>query len=146
MPSGFNKNALTFLKFASAFLILLFHLFLWFRFLLGQEYDVVYILVDPCFRVTQSLLVSADSYTSLVYTFVLPAHLGQDVVNGLFSHTTEELLEYARHTELPLHQVADKHHQVLAEALEHEQVSLNIVHVSYVLLDGCIDFLEKSIR
>ena len=92
------------------------------------------------------MLILADSYTSLVYTFILPAHLCQDVVNGLFSHTAKELLEYARHTELPLHQVTDKHHQVLAEALEHEQVSLDIVHISYVLLDGSIDFLEESIR
>ena len=86
------------------------------------------------------------SYTSLVHTFILPAHLGQDVVNGLFSHAAKELLEYARHTELPLHEVADEHHQVLAEALEHEQVSLHIVDVSYILLDGVVDFLEEAVR
>ena len=65
---------------------------------------------------------------------------------GLFGHATEQFLENARHTELPLHEVTDEHHQVLAEALEHEQVSLHIVDVSYILLDGVVDFLEEAVR
>ena len=120
-------------------------LFLWFRFLLGQENDVVNVFVDPWLGVTQGLLVSADGYASLVHALVLPAWLGEDVMHGFFGHATEQFLENTRHAELPLHQVADEHHQVLAEALEHEEVSLYIVHVAYVLLDGCVDFLEESI-
>ena len=63
-----------------------FLLFLWFRFLLGKEYDVVNVFVDPRFRVTQSMLILADSHTSLVNAFVLPCWFGEDVVNGLFGH------------------------------------------------------------
>ena len=75
------------------------------------------------------MLVLTDSHTSLVYAFVLPTWLGQNVVYSLFGHAAEQLLECARQAELPLHQVADKHHQVLAEALEHEEVSLHVVDV-----------------
>ena len=66
-------------------------------------------------------------------------------MHGLFGHATEQFLENTRHTEFPLHQIADKHHQVLAETLEHEQVCLHIVDVSYILLDGVVDFLEESV-
>ena len=89
------------------------------------------------------MLVLTDCYTSLVHALVLPAWLGEDIVYSLFGHATEELLEGARQAELPLHQVADEHHQVLAEALEHEKVCLYIIDVSYILLDGCIDFLVE---
>ena len=91
------------------------------------------------------MLVFTDSYTSLMNTIVFPRCFVHNVVNGFFSHGTEHLLQNHWHTEFPLHQVSDKHHQVLTESLEHEQVCLYIVDVLDIFLDGCIDFLKERI-
>ena len=41
--------------------------------------------------------------------------------------------------------IADEHHEVLAESLEHEEVGLHIIDVLYILLDGIVYFLEERI-
>ena len=92
------------------------------------------------------MLILADSDTCLVNAVVFPIGLVHDVVNGLFSHASEQFLEKARHAEFPLHQITDKHHQVLAKALEHEKIGLDVVDISDVFLDGTVDFLEEAVR
>ena len=92
------------------------------------------------------MLILADSDTCLVNAVVFPIGLVHDVVNGLFSHASEQFLEKTRHAEFPLHQITDKHHQVLAKALEHEKIGLDVVDVSNVFLDGIVDFLEEAVR
>ena len=64
---------------------------------------------------------------------------------GFFRHVAQHFLQYAGHPEFPLHQIADDHHQILAESLEHKQISFDIVYVLTVLFDGVVYFLKERI-
>lgn len=112
---------------------------------LGEHDDVEGIFAHPLGGISQGVLVFADVATSFPYGIVLPLIAGQDVVDGFGSELVKGFLEDAGHAELPLHQGADTHHQVLAESLEHEEVVADVVHRAAVLLDGGIDFLEKVV-
>ena len=93
----------------------------------------------------QSVLVLTDISASLAHTVILPVCFGKYIMHSLFRHAPHGLLKEARDTELPLHQVADNHHQILAEALKHEQVSLDVIHRLAVLLHGIVYFLKERL-
>ena len=91
------------------------------------------------------MLVMTDVGTGFAYAIVFPVSFGQDVMDGFFRHVAQHFLQYAGHPEFPLHQIADDHHQILAESLEHKQISFDIVYVLTVLFDGVIYFLKERI-
>ena len=115
-----------------------------FRFLFGKEHYIIYIVRHPLFRIPQAFLVLADSRRSLVHIISLPHRLRTNIVNRLLRHPVKRLLEYRRHTELPLHQISHQHHQVVGKTLIHKQIRLDIILRTAITLHGAVDLLKET--
>ena len=115
-----------------------------FRFLFGKEHYIIYIVRHPLFRIAQTFLVLADSRRSLVHIISLPHRLRTNIVYRLLSHPVKRLLEYRRHTELPLHQISHQHHQVIGESLIHKEIRLDIILRTAITLHGVVDLLKET--
>ena len=81
----------------------------------------------------------------LAYTVVAPVVFRKDVVHRFLYHHLQCFLQERRNAELPFHEVAYQHHQVLSKAGEEKHVVAYIVDVLATLLDAAVDFLEEII-
>ena len=86
-----------------------------------------------------------ESHHGLQGTGIREIVLVEDIIHGLCCHLIQGVLHEARQTELELHQVADEHHQVLAEALELLQINIHILQFLAVLANAGIDFLKPAL-
>lgn len=111
-----------------------------------QDDDVVGIFCHPFLTVSQFVLVLPDGVTGFAHVVFLPVFAVHDVADGFLRHGPQRVLEEARDTEFPFHKVAHEHHEVLAEALEYDEVAAYFVDVTAVALDAFVDFFEKVVR
>lgn len=113
------------------------------RFVLGKHDDIVGIFGHPLLGISQTFLVLADGHGGLVHIVLLPHRLGADIVHGLVYHGAQSSLEDGGKAELPLHQSAYKHNQIVRETLVEEQVGLHLVLRAAMFLHRGINFLEE---
>ena len=60
-------------------------------------------------------------------------------------HFTKCSSEETGQSHLPLHQVTHQHHQVLAKALELNEVALGVLDLVTMLFDAAVDFSEERV-
>ena len=107
--------------------------------------EVVHVFLHPCFAESEHLLVTADREDRLCHAAIVPCVFGEYVVNGAVYQLFHHFFHESGDTELPFQLIAHQHHEVLCEALEHEQVAAHVVLCAATLLDAEVNFLEEAI-
>ena len=103
----------------------------------------MYIFRHPRFAIAECSLIFTQGHARTPYALVLPVVLGHYFVYLLGHHLLQRSAEELGQAEFPLHQIAHEHHQVLAEALEHGQVALYVLHPSATFLHAAIHLVKE---
>ena len=124
----------------SHLLLRLFHLFVgWTWFFLSQHHHLESEVCNPLLTELEVAVELSERYHGLQGTGIREVVLIEDIVHGLSSHLIQGVLHEARQTELELHQVADEHHEILAEGLELLEINIHILQLLAVLADAGIN-------
>ena len=100
---------------------------LWF--LLGKHHYLEDKVGNPLLRETKTAVILAYSYHAFKNGWISKVVFIKDVVHGFFGHCVDGLLHETWQTELEIHQVACKHHNLLSKALELQEVCLGILNL-----------------
>ena len=101
----------------------------WTWFFLRQHHYLVDKTRNPLLAETKTFIVCPDCNYSFHHTSVLKIILIKDVRHGFLRHRVDCFLHERRHTQLELHQITCKHHDILSKVLKLYQISLHILYL-----------------
>mgnify|MGYP007065804076 FL=1 len=117
----------------------------WTWLLLGKHQHLEGKIGDPLLAEAQLLVELTKLHDGLHNTGVVEVIFVEDIVDGFLSHGVERLLHETWQTEFELHQVAQKHHEILGEGLELDEINIDILQLVTLLANALVNLLEEIV-